>query len=238
MADENIEVKSKKLRKIDQYLEKNDDLEIQDILHNKMRLFLFKFAESFNTGAKQATMRLSDHSSFQIGWEFETLTMLYIQPHFLLENLIDNDYNLKEFTFFDTFVFNPKKERFGISSHELDPFLEGKPLERLIKQLYGGIDIFIEHKKKANYRITDVIAYFIENFGFFFTECKASQDSLSVYLEDVIVDLFSNIYPAIYRALAKENIHVEDAFNKMVVSIKKKDRGALWRFIKRIPQIH
>ena len=38
--------------------------------------------------------------------------------------------------------------------------------------------------------------------------------------------------------MAKENIHVEDAFNKMVVSIKEKDRGALWRFIKRIPQIH
>jgi len=196
------------------------------------RIFL-KFAESFFTGTFDTTMRL-DHTSFQIGYEHETFSFMFIASHFLIKEFIQNNYNLDNLKLFNAFVYNPKGARSLDLIADMKKILNGEYTD-LVQKLYNGLDFF---DNKDNYRLTDLVSTLISAYKFINFECKNSRDSFSTYLGDVVEDVFSTIFPALFRSVSTGDVNVEGQLEHMITAIDPKDRAAVSGLIRKFTSMH
>ncbi|MHA1395879.1 MAG: hypothetical protein ACTSRZ_20440, partial [Promethearchaeota archaeon] len=204
---------------------------IRRFVKTELPRVLLRFAESFNTGTLTKTMWFSKHNSFQIGWEHETMTLLFIAPYFLLKEFIKNNYNLNNLKLFDAFVFNPSGIRSSDLIKDMSRILKGKELKDILRIMNNDFDMF---GNIDNFRLSDLFSTLIPNYGLFNWECKNSQDSDSDYLKDVVVDVYSTIFAAMCRSVALESVNIEDQYEHMVVAIDPDNPSSVYKFIKKL----
>ncbi len=215
------------------YQDSKSDLNIlkKEFLNVEMPRILLRYAESFETGDLAATMQFSRIKRFQIGWEHETMTLISIAPYFLMKAFIENGYDLDNLELYYAFSYAPESKRVSGLIEDMEKILNNKDFSDILKALYNDVDLF---NGRDNFRLTDIISVLIPSYGMFNVECKNSLISSSDYLKDVVVDVFTTIFPALYRSIAIEDINVEDQFEHMVVAIDPNERTAMTRLINKL----
>ena len=215
------------------YLDSKNQLNnlIKEFLNVEMPRILLRYAESFETGDLAATMQFSRSKGFQIGWEHETMTLISIAPYFLMKAFIENGYELGNLELYYAFSYAPENKGVPGLIEDMEQILGDKKFSDIIMALYNDVDLF---NGRDNFRLTDIISILIPNYGLLNVECKNSLISSSDYLKDVVVDVFTTIFPALYRSIAIQDINIEDQFEHMVVAIDPNERAAITRLINKL----
>ncbi|MFW9969076.1 MAG: hypothetical protein ACFFDF_02670 [Candidatus Odinarchaeota archaeon] len=202
---------------------------VKQFLNKEMSRILLRFAESFFTGTTGYMSHFDMKFDTQIGWELETLSFVGIAPFFLIKEFIQNGYKMDNLKFLNAFVYDTK----GTSRNYISQIEQiiSNDLSVIINKLHNGADLF---NLVTNFRLMDLITVFAESHGFVNFECKNSMDSKSSYIRNVIADIFSTIYPALYRAIDSGNVIVEGVKEHMIIALDANDENGCFELLKKL----
>ncbi len=181
------------------------------------------------------------------GWYLESLSFTFLESYFVLQEFVRNGFSFKNMEFYQAFMYNlrnpPSKDILNEFQKALGKDVNGKDVDiyQLVYKLYnfnneGEMKTYFD--TRANYRLTDLLSLIVKGIGFFNWECKNSRDSSSLYLDNVLIDVFSYIQVALYAALVVDDVNVDDAKENMVAAYDPDDRASISRVIGKLPKIH
>ncbi|TFF99461.1 MAG: hypothetical protein EU540_06710, partial [Promethearchaeota archaeon] len=221
---------------------------INEFMRKGLPFALLRFSESFFTGTWATTMQEFDkkHSTHP-GWYLESLSFTFLESYFILQEFVRNGFRFDNMEFYEAFMYNlrnpPSNELLKEFQKALGKDVNGKDVDiyQLVYKLYnfkneGEMKTYFD--TRANYRLTDLLSLMVKGVGFFNWECKNSRDSSSLYLDNVLIDVFTYIQVALYAALVTDDVNVDDAFENMIAAYDPEDKSSISRVIRKLPKIH